>query len=154
MIRDIFWDEMKRMQESMDRLFEDMKSHIVAPQLGNNKETKAVAKTMVMPQANYKEDEKKIYLSVQVPGFDKKDVKVRMDEHGIEIKAQTCKELQRKNKDASFMHSSFNGFYRKVPLPSYADTTKAEAVCENGLLKITVPKKKEAIGKRKELPIK
>ncbi len=49
---------------------------------------------------------------------------------------------------------SYGSFARSIPLPFDVDPDVVDAVLKNGLLKLTLPKPKEAISEPKKIAIK
>ncbi len=69
------------------------------------------------------EDATKIY--VELPGEEKEDIQLHFREDGLEVKAKN--------------------FYKIIELPkSNLDTNSMTSECKNGVLKITIPKKKQS----------
>lgn len=79
------------------------------------------------PYADVIVDEKKneVIITAEVPGIDKKDVKLSATEKEIEIRAEA--------KD--------HKYYKKVPLETSIDPEKARAKYNNGILEIKAPLK-------------
>ena len=48
----------------------------------------------------------------------------------------------------------YGSFQRSVRLPETVDEDKVEASFSNGVLKVSLPKRPEAIGKQRTIPIK
>ena len=52
------------------------------------------------------------------------------------------------------MRPNFHGsFHRSLRLPDTVDEDKVEASFDNGVLKVRVPKRPEAVGKQRKIPI-
>jgi HSP20 family molecular chaperone IbpA len=52
------------------------------------------------------------------------------------------------------MERRYGSFQRSVRLPDTVDEDKVEASFNNGVLKVSLPKRAEAIGKQRTIPIK
>jgi HSP20 family protein len=52
------------------------------------------------------------------------------------------------------MERRYGSFLRSLRLPDTVDEDKVEASFNNGVLKVSLPKRPEAIGKQRTIPIK
>ncbi len=149
-MRDV-WDDMMRMQEEMDRMFDDF-FRVRRPLLAGPKEkgvkgvkgekTPAKVKPFRAPVCNITETEKNVLATFEVPGAEKGDIDVNVTEDSIEVKADRKVEKEsRKDEKGYFSYmASASKFYRRMPLPAKVDPDKSLAVCKDGVLKVTMPK--------------
>lgn len=153
------FDEMRRMQEQMDNLFDNFfmdnprkNFYLDNP---NNKQISNLS-NFREPICDMYETDKEIITEIELPGIDKKDIKVNVSENEIEIKTETKNEnkIEDKKKGMYKLERSYSGFYRKFNLPENANANNAEADYKNGILKIKVPKKKIEHKNRKLIDIK
>lgn len=109
-----------------------------------------------LPVSDIYETDKEIVAEIDLPGVDKKDIKVNVTEGSIEVKAEKKKETKQEGKKKGMfrLERSFAGFYRRFPLPNNVDADKANAEYREGVLKVTVPKLQIEDKKRKQLEIK
>jgi HSP20 family protein len=156
------WDEMRRMQEQMDSLFNNFFS--TEPlwdqqQLlleDSSKKGDVITSNYAQPLSDVWETDKEVVAEIDMPGVDKKDIKVNVTEDGIEVKAETKSETKEEDKKKGMfrLERRYSGFYRNFSLPKDVDADKAEAEYKNGVLKIRVPKLKIEEKKKKLLEIK
>lgn len=156
------WDEMRKMQEQMDSMFSNFfdtepfirNYYLLEDGSGKNKES--VSSNYKAPVSDLYETDKEFIAEVDIPGVDKKDIKVNVTEDAIEIKAEKKNELKQEDKKKGMfrLERSFAGFYRNFPLPHNVYSEKANAEYKDGVLKITVPKMKVEEKKKKLLEIK
>lgn len=155
--RSVF-EEMKRMQQAMDAMFDKLtdrtfwgefdKPLLTAPN------SKVPAKSNYkIPASNVWEDEKAIHVHLEIPGVEKENIKLHIDERGIDVSAKTSYEIKRNTKNKKSYESKKYEFKRYFSLPTSADTSNAQADYNNGLLKINIPKRKEKT-KRRRLDVK
>lgn len=87
------------------------------------------------------EDDKSIYLRVEVPGMGKNDLSIQVT--GTQLLIKGHKKITREEKKDQFhvMECAYGSFQRIIELPCLVDEDKSEASCKNGVLKITLPKK-------------
>ena len=97
------------------------------------------------PSVNVVETENSYRVEVAAPGLEKQDFEVSIDNGSLNISAR--KEHQEEVKDGDkYMRREFNftSFTRSFQLPDTVQADDIAANYENGVLKITLPKKEEA----------
>ncbi|MBC9907006.1 MULTISPECIES: Hsp20/alpha crystallin family protein [Achromobacter] len=83
----------------------------------------------------------KYVLKAEVPGIDKKDISVEIDGNTVMISANKEKSSETKEAGNVVRQERFWGrIQRSVSLASPIDQAAAKAVCENGVLILTLPK--------------
>ena len=101
-------------------------------------------KEAIMPAVNIKENEDIFTLEVAVPGMDKKDFKIEMDEERLIISAQ--KENNQEEKQGTYTRKEFNysTFSRSFHLAkNIVDADKITARYENGILYLEIAKREK-----------
>jgi len=144
MMEEIF-EEMRSMQEEMDRLFGRISR--TKPML-EHAGTKDLANHFRSPVADVSETDNSVVARFELPGADKKDISLNVTDNYIEVKAEKKTEKKKDEKDYSHYESMSQQFYRRVPLPSNVKADDAKASYKDGILKIEIPKQK-AIEKKK-----
>jgi HSP20 family protein len=97
-----------------------------------------------LPAANIKETEEKFIIELVAPGFKKEDFKVELHERNLNISAEVKSETEEKNEVSHRKEYNFNSFSRSFRLPNSIEGENIEAVYENGVLNLFLPKKEEA----------
>lgn len=100
-----------------------------------------------LPAMNIAETEKELTVSVNVPGFEAKNITVDTHNNVLTISGRVEEEREQEEKTWVCHEASFGEFQRQVRLPDYADGSKAACKVKNGVLTITIPKKEEAAKK-------
>jgi HSP20 family protein len=98
-----------------------------------------------LPATNVKETDKDFKIELAVPGFKKDDFKVALDNDVLTISAETKDEKNEENEKFTRREFSYNSFSRSFQLPKSANSDKINAKYEDGILKIDISKKDEAI---------
>ena len=80
-----------------------------------------------------------IIVTADLPGVDKKDIKIDVRDNMLEISADRKTEKEQKEEEFYRHERSFNRFYRAVRLPASVDESKAKATFNNGVLEVTLP---------------
>jgi HSP20 family protein len=83
---------------------------------------------------------KEILVKVDLPGVTKKDIKLDISEHSIEISAKHKDESKKSKKNFLKKERIEVSYYRVLPLPVKVLSGKAKARLADGILSITMPK--------------
>lgn len=127
---------------SMMNLFDDFFNRFYEEEPDNN--FKAMAMDIV-------EHENEFHLIGNLPGFKKEDVKISVHDNQLVIEAK-CEDKKEEKKGTMYRCERYSGSYRRtLYLPENADVNKIQAKMEDGVLKLTLPKKAEA--PKKEITI-
>ena len=129
--------EIMSMRETMDRFFD---------------EPNVRAAGVFHPSVSIRETEKSLIVEADLPGVREEDVEVEIENDKLVIRGERKHKVETKREDYYHMESSFGSFSRMVSLPSYVDSSKAEAEFTDGVLEIKFPKVQEK--KSKKLAIK
>lgn len=105
---------------------------------------------VTVPSANVRETEKEYLIELAAPGLTKKDFKIEIDNGVLNISAE--KEEEKKNKENGYTRKeySYSSFSRSFSIPENSKTEKIDAKYEDGVLKITLPKKEITLQKPKK----
>ena len=128
----------------LDNLLFDNKLDV----LNNNYETFSI------PAVNIIENFPNFVVELAVPGLQKEDFSIEVEEDTLKISSKKAKEQTEENNDSRFRKREFNyqSFERSFKLPENIKTEDIQANYENGILKITLPKEeKKALKKMVEM---
>jgi HSP20 family protein len=106
-----------------------------------------------MPQVDVDETAKEIRVTVELPGMEEKDLEVSLVEGALTIKGEKSEEHEEEKGDVHRSERQYGMFERTIPLPSEVDADKVQASFKKGVLKITLPKTKEAQSNRRVIPV-
>jgi HSP20 family protein len=99
-----------------------------------------------VPAVNIQETDNDFRIEVAVPGMEKNDFKVRLDQDVLTISSERKSERTDEKKGVySRKEFSYQSFQRSFNLPQhFVDGDKIEAKYDKGILHLTVPKREEA----------
>ncbi|MFA5272954.1 MAG: Hsp20/alpha crystallin family protein [Candidatus Peribacter sp.] len=100
-----------------------------------------------LPAMNIAETAKDLTVSVNVPGYEAKDVTVDVHNNVLSIAGHAQEQKEQNDQEWVCRESSYGEFTRQVRLPDYADGSRAACKVKNGVLTIVIPKKEEAAKK-------
>lgn len=104
------------------------------------------------PAVNTIEKDNQYLLEIAVPGMDKKDFEIEIQNDLISISSISKQEKEVKdNLNYNRQEFNYNSFHRTFSLPKEVDQSKIKAIYTDGILTITLPKLKEVISKSKKL---
>ncbi|WP_035727749.1 Hsp20/alpha crystallin family protein [Eisenibacter elegans] len=106
-----------------------------------------------IPSVNIADENKAFEVSVALPGLDKKDVKIEIQNDCLIISSEKKYEKEEKNKNWMRREYGYASFQRMFQLPESADQDKVQAEMKNGVLSIKVAKKKDYIENKKQIAI-
>ena len=111
-----------------------------------------------IPPVDITETDKAYILEAELPGYKQEDVKVNIEKHVLRLSSakQTTKEEKdpKDEKKLLICERRSQSFERAFSLPEDVDEDKIEGEFANGVLTVTLPKKKVAQPKSIEVKIK
>lgn len=93
----------------------------------------------------------KLVARIELPGVEKKDVKISLSENNLTVQGEIEKDKETKKEDYYCCERAYGTYSRTISLPAEIDQDKIKANFKNGILEITIPKKAEK--KPKEITI-
>jgi HSP20 family protein len=134
----IRWDpfrDMVTLRERMNRAFEDVFS--------GRGEDKDLAPSTWAPSVDIYETENELVLTAEVPGIAEKDIEIRIEDNTLQLRGERKFEKEAKEENYHRIERSYGAFYRAFTLPNSIDPESIKAEHENGVLRITMPKRQE-----------
>lgn len=107
-----------------------------------------------IPAVNVSENEAFYFLDVAAPGLKKEDFKIALEKDLLTISAEAKAETKEEGTKFNKREFSYSAFSRSFNLPDLVDHAKIEASYEDGVLKVSIPKKEEAKQLTRQIEIK
>ena len=104
-----------------------------------------------VPAVNIKENEKDFELELAIPGFKKDDFNIEIDENILTISSQNGSENETGGNNYTRREFSYAEFKRVFTLPDTIDEAKINANYQSGILRLSLPKREEALPKPKRM---
>ncbi|MEM1391932.1 MAG: Hsp20/alpha crystallin family protein [Cyanobacteria bacterium P01_H01_bin.150] len=110
------WQELNALQSQLDRDF------------------------VKVPAAELRLDKEAVYLRLELPGIEAKDLDIEVTEKAVSISAE--RKTEHKNEANSTFKSElhYGKFHRVIPLPARVQNTNVTADYKDGILNLTLPK--------------
>jgi HSP20 family protein len=126
--------DMMTLRQAMDRLFEDS---FVRP---------AGFSSLSVPDIaiELKETDAEVVIKAELPGVKPEEVDVSIAEGVLTIKGEHKEEKEEKEASYYRRELKYGSFSRSIGLPVAVNADQADAVFENGILILTLPKAEEA----------
>ena len=137
------------LQREVDRLFEEFSRGL--PMLATS------ALMNIVPRVDVTETDKEIEITAELPGLERKDVEISLEDDVLTIRGEKKIETEQdnkkdgENKNYHLNERSYGVFYRVLQLPPGIDPSTVKAMMSNGVLKITIPKPARAQAKKIEV---
>jgi len=93
-----------------------------------------------------------VVVKASLPGFKPEEVDISVAGDTLIIKGEHKEEKETKEEDYFYKERRYGSFSRSLPIPVQVKSDKAEAVFENGVLTLTLPKAEEI--KPKQIKVK
>ncbi|MCH8125809.1 Hsp20/alpha crystallin family protein [candidate division KSB1 bacterium] len=105
----------------------------------------------IYPSIDLSESDKEFVVKAELPGVDKDNVKISLQENILTLHGEKNQEIEEKNENYRLNERVYGVFERSIRLPNSVDAKKIKAKFKDGILSINLPKSAEA--KLKEIPI-
>jgi HSP20 family protein len=130
--------------EQLGRYFEDVFGRSFFPTLGRFPAADAVW----APSIDVMEEDDKFLVKAELPGVKEEDINVSISGNTLTIEGEKRSESESKKNGYHYSETSYGSFSRSLSIPSTVDVDKIDADCQDGVLKITLPKMMEVKPKK------
>jgi HSP20 family protein len=130
------WDPMRELmtvQKRMNKLFESALAR-------TDFETQHEVDSWT-PVADVYETAEALVLSLELPGFELKQIDLRLDADDLVVEGEQTMERERPGDRFHRVERSYGRFSRRFHLPSAVDREAIDATYRNGVLRVTLPHK-------------
>jgi len=130
------WDpfrDLGLLQDRMNRLFDDAGRGWRADEPS--------ATTPWSPAVDIYETENEILVQAELPGVDRKDITLNLENNVLTLKGERRFEKETKQENYHRIERSYGAFSRSFSIPASVDDEKIRADYKDGILKIALPKK-------------
>lgn len=140
--------ELRSMQDQMDRLLN--------LSWGGSGEFSGedIKEGVWQPAVDIYETVDSIVIKAELPDMDQKDIDVRIEDGLLTIKGERKHESEVKKENYHRIERYFGNFQRSFKLPGSVSQDKVTAVCERGVLTVTLPKREEVKPKQIQVEVK
>ena len=104
-----------------------------------------------VPAVNIKELDTHFEIELAIPGKNKNDFEIEIEDGLLSISSSFNKEKKEDNSKLTRIEFDYNSFKRTFSIPESVDSSKIEATYKGGILKISLSKRDEALPEPKKL---
>jgi HSP20 family protein len=106
------------------------------------------------PAVDIVDKDKAYEITADLPGYDEKDIEVKLSNGGLTIKGKMEEEKKEEEKNYYLHERHVGAFERTFHVPEDVDPDKIEARFKKGVLTVSLPKKPEAQRPEKKIEVK
>lgn len=124
------WQDFNVLQRQINHLFEETR-------VPSNILERSFIK---VPAAELRETAEAIYLKLELPGIEAKDLNVEVTKNAVSISGERKSETKTEEKGVTKSEFHYGKFQRVIPLPAEVENTNVTAEYKDGILHLTLPK--------------
>ncbi len=151
------WQPFRSLRQEMDRLFGDFERDWGWPRSTFSLEPffgRETTLTTTVPAVDVAETDKAYDITAEIPGMAEKEVEVKLANDVLTIKGEKREEKEETKTGYHVSERRYGAFQRSFRIPAGVDKDTVEASFKNGVLKVTLPKSKEAQSAVKKIDVK
>jgi HSP20 family protein len=134
-------EENYTLENEVNKPFDDsLGGRILEPYAESPSQFREKALGDLTPRIDVSETEKELVVKVELPGLTEKDVGISITRDMLTISGEKRQEMEQREKGWYRMERQYGSFNRSLPLPYEIEPAKAEAMFQNGVLSIKLPK--------------
>jgi HSP20 family protein len=103
---------------------------------------------VLTPSVDVTETDDQVDVKMDLPGMKAEEIDIQVRNNILTIKGYREEEKEEKQTTFHRIERRTGSFSRTLPLPSFVDENKVDAQYKDGVLKISMPKTKEAKAKK------
>jgi HSP20 family protein len=133
------FEEIQKMQQEMGKIFERFHQKMMKEDMFS----KFTFSFPSIPAMDLIDEGDSYVLETDIPGVEKNKIDITVEDRVLKIEAETSKDKKEKGKGYLKQERFTSSYMRMITLPQDANANKFESEYKDGVLKITIPKKKE-----------
>jgi HSP20 family protein len=148
---------MRQMMDDMDQLFGSWQEPRGAGLQRNNQRSAqqpVSLRNLWAPQVELFERGNNIVVRAELPGLNKDDVDVEVDDDTLIIRGERHNDVEEEQEGYYRSERSYGSFYRAIPLPEGVDPNACNATFKEGVLEVTLQKPTPQQSKAKKINVK
>lgn len=102
-----------------------------------------------VPNVNTREGEFAYHIDIDLPGMNKNDISIDIDENSLLISGERKIKEEVKEEDYHKIETSFGKFERVFSLPKNIDVENITASSQDGVLEVVIPKQDKTASKKR-----
>ncbi len=135
--------DLRTLQEEVNRLF--------STNLTRSFGEEGIGRGAWSPSVDIYENKDQIVLEAELPGMDREDFDLSIENNVITLRGERNFEKKEENDNYHRVERSYGSFTRSFTLPQTVSAEGATAEYQNGVLRVTLPKREETKARRIEI---
>jgi HSP20 family protein len=135
------FEEIQTMQEEMGKIFERFHQKMMKEDMFS----KFTFSFPTTPAMDLFDQGDEYVLKADMPGAEKNKINITVEDRVLKVEAKTSKEKHEKGKGYLKQERFISSYMRTITLPKDANAMKFKSEYKDGVLKITIPKKKKEV---------
>jgi HSP20 family protein len=144
----VHWDPFHEMEDMLDRYSRSPLKSLL------RKRDESLLFGDWMPTMDIKENKDSYMIKAELPGVDKENVNVSIEDGVLTIKGEKKVEKEEKDDKTHRVECSYGSFMRSFTLPGKVKVDQVDASYKDGILKLRIPKSEESKPKQVDIKIK
>ena len=140
------WEPLREIEDFFDRY-----TRALALPFGRGSEL--MANGGWAPRVDVSENDAAYVIKAEIPGVDKDDVKVTLENGVLTLQGERHQEREEKGWRFHRMERSYGHFMRSFSLPSNVDESHLKAIFHDGLLEVDIPKLEKTHSHAVQVPV-
>ena len=140
--------EVRNIERELNRVWNG-----VFNRFGNEESNDEYENAVWSPLTDIAEDENNYFVHADLPGVEKKDLKLEYIDGQLTISGERKNETEEKGKTFHRVERSFGRYFRSFRVPEKVIVDKIEANFKDGQLTITIPKAEDAKPKKLDIHV-
>ncbi|MDX1588646.1 MAG: Hsp20/alpha crystallin family protein [Oleiphilaceae bacterium] len=147
-------DPFYSMQQQINQMFDDFSRRFGMPSLTTPGAGLMGSESgFFRPSVDIKENRDQYQINVDLPGVNKDDVQVTLEQDALVIRGERHQERESDDDNYQFVERHYGSFQRVLDLPADADPDSLKAQYEDGVLKIRINRLEEARSPVKQIEV-
>ena len=138
--------DLATLQDHMNRLFQEATERRAR---GDEEGEQEIERADWIPSADFYETEKEYIVAVDLPGIDRAQLEISLDNDRLVIRGERATEAEGQQR----RERPSGRFLRKFNVPATVDQKAIAAEYKDGVLRVTLPKRKEQKARRVEIKV-
>ncbi len=135
--------DLRSLQEEVNRLFSNNLSHSFADE--------GIGRGAWAPNVDIYENKDQIVLEAELPGMNREDFDLTFENNVITLRGERRFEKKDESDNYHRVEGAYGSFIRSFTLPQTVSAEGATAEYQNGVLRVTLPKREETKARRIEI---
>src|SRR5437762_13978594 len=135
--------DLRSLQEEVNRLF--------TGNVGRSFDDEGIARGYWSPSVDIYENKEQIVLEAELPGMSREDFDLSVENNVITLRGERHFEKKDETDNYHRVERAYGSFLRSFTLPNSVSAEGANAEYQNGVLRVTLPKREETKARRIEI---